>query len=346
MPRKKIKVFHGVVNYGTQAYLFAKELRKKGFDALSVSNKDRFKREIDVEMLNGGNFVQKLIKHFWNLILKLYWFSKFNTFHFYFGTTLLPKQWDLPFYRLFGKKVFMHYLGHDVQLYKDSIEKYEVTNVRFYKGQEQALKSDTQKKKRLKYESKYVNKQIVCAPYLSEFVPKSCLLPLAIDVSSIEFCPKVAPKEEVVIMHAPTSRNNKGTSFILDTLKCLKNEGFKIKILLVENVSHKELIEKYKECDIFIDQILAGWYGTASIEAMAVGRPTVCFLRESYFQYIDYEKKIPIINAHPSTIYDVLKKLIQDKYFFPEIGKRSRGFVEDVHEVSKLTTKLISIYNE
>jgi hypothetical protein len=31
-----------------------------------------------------------------------------------------------------------------------------------------------------------------------------------------------------------------------------------------------------------IDQIMAGWYGTASIEAMAIGRPVICFIRESY----------------------------------------------------------------
>jgi len=64
-------------------------------------------------------------------------------------------------------------------------------------------------------------------------------------------------------------------------------------MLLVENISHSELKEKYKECDIFVDQIVGGWYGTASIEAMAIGRPTVCFLRESYFEYIDFGPSIP-----------------------------------------------------
>jgi hypothetical protein len=77
---------------------------------------------------------------------------------------------------------------------------------------------------------------------------------------------------------------------------------------------------------------------------MAIGRPTICFIRESYFEHIDYGNKIPIINAQPGTIYDVLKKTINNKHLFPELGKRSREFVESIHDLDKLTDRLIEIY--
>ena len=63
MKEKKLKVFHGLVNYGMQAGVFANELRNKGIDALSVSNSDSFKRLIDVELPHGGSFFIKIIKH-------------------------------------------------------------------------------------------------------------------------------------------------------------------------------------------------------------------------------------------------------------------------------------------
>jgi len=344
MAKKKLKVFHGLVNYGTQSGMFAYGLRKRGVEAISVTTCDPFKRQTDVYLKTGGSFIRKILNSLWNRTFLLYCFFKYNTFHFYAGTSLFPKQKDLPIYRFVGKKVVMEYLGYDVQLYQYSKDKYEITNVTYYKSHDVSLLLDNKKLKRLEFESRYADKQLVCAPYLSEFVPSSEVLPLAIDLSEYKFIPKEAPIDEITILHAPTSQGNKGTKFIFQAIEQLKSEGYRIKVLLVENLTHAELREKYIECDIFIDQLLAGWYGTASIEAMAVGRPTVCFIRESYYKYIHYGDSIPIINASPHTIYDVLKRTIENKEQLPTIGIKSRKFVEDVHDLEKLTNQLITIY--
>lgn len=346
MRRRRLKVFHGLVNYGTQAGLFARSLRDEGIDAISVSYPDAYKRVVDIELLHGGKFLLKVIRHTWNWARRFYWFFKYNTFHFYFGTTLFSKQKDLQFYRLFGKKVIMEYMGYDIQLYEYSVAKYEVTNVRFYKSKEISLLADVKKQLRYNSEIKYVDKQFVCAPYLSEFAPNSTVLPLAIDLNLYQYVPKKTNENEVVIMHAPTSRDNKGTSFILNAVNQLLREGYPIRLLLPENVSHQQLKHLYVECDIFIDQILAGWYGTATIEAMAIGRPSICFIRESYFKYINYGSEIPIINAEPSTIYKVLKATIDQKQDLPFIGLQSRAFVEKVHDLKKVTRLLIDEYQK
>jgi hypothetical protein len=77
---------------------------------------------------------------------------------------------------------------------------------------------------------------------------------------------------------------------------------------------------------------------------MALGRPTICFIRESYYEHINYGNKIPIINAKPSTIYEVLKKTIDEKHLLPKIGSDSRKFVEEIHDIKKITSDLITIY--
>lgn len=343
---KKLKVFHGLVNYGTQAGLFAKALRGQGIEALSVSYPDRFKRLIDVELLHGGSIVQKVFKHSWNRLRFIYWFFKYNTFHFYYGTTLFPHQRDLPFYRLFGKKVIMHYLGKDVKTYKETIERYSINNMIYSSGSEQeAILNDINKKARLAYESKFTSLQFVCSPIYSEFVEKSIFLPLAIDLNDYKFSPKKGHNEVLKIMHAPTSRANKGTEFINQAIVRLKEEGYKIEYMLCENISHKELKLKYEECDIFIDQVLGG-YGTAAIEAMAIGRPTISYLRDIHFNDLTYPEGIPIIVGHKDNIYEVIKDLIEKKETLFEIGIESRKFVERNHDVNLLTHKLIAYYNK
>jgi glycosyltransferase involved in cell wall biosynthesis len=343
---KKLKVFHGLVNYGTQAGLLARGLRNMNIDAISVAQFDSFERPIDIILRHGGNIFQKLYNHILNNAFLFKCFFRYNIFHFYSGTTLTGRHWDLPFYRLFGKKIICHYLGKDVQLYRDLVDKYTTTNISRVINFEKSEDRDRAIRSRLARETRYAYLQLVCAPYLYEFVPGSQILPLAIDLREFEYCPRNVFKDEIVIMHAPTDRASKGTSIILGALDRLIKEGFNIKILLVENVTHKELKEKYKECDIFIDQILSGWYGTAAIEAMATGRPVVCFLREEYYQYIDYGDEIPIINADPESIYVELKNVLQKKEKLIDIGFRSRLFVEKIHDIDLIINKLISIYND
>lgn len=340
---KKLKVFHGLVNYGTQAGLFAKELRSQGVDAISVSYPDKFKRQIDVELLHGGNYLEKLFKHSWNWVRRFYWFFRYNTFHFYYGTSLLPSHADLPFYKLFGKKLVFHYLGKDVKLYKSSVEKYKISNMAFSSGTpEEALIKDKKKLRRLKKETKYADLQLVCSPIYSEYVKGSQLLPLAIDLKNYKYAPK-SVGEKTIVLHAPTSRANKGTSFIISAVKRLKSENFDLDLKICENISHEDLMKEYVCCDVFVDQVLGG-YGTAAIEAMAIGRPTISYLRDIHFNEENFPGGIPIIRAHKDSIYEVLKETVEKKVEFPEIGLKSRKFVEKYHDISQLSKKLIELY--
>ncbi|MDW7760897.1 MAG: glycosyltransferase [Acidobacteriota bacterium] len=330
---KKLRVFHGLVNYGTQAGFFAKELRKQGIEALSACYHDNYKRQIDVQLLHKGNIIQKALKYTWNGIRKLYWFYKFNVFHFYYGTTLFRKQRDLPFYKLFGKKIIMHYLGGDVVIYNSKYTHYgynaELVNRKVIK--------------RLKKETPYTNLQVVCMPYYAPFVKNAMVIPLAIDLNLFDFKRKHI-EDHVVIAHAPTNKRFKGTEFIVEAIEKMQKEGWKIRFDLIVDVKHDELRKRYSMCDIFIDQIIAGWYGTAAIEAMAVGRTVVAHIDPKYFNYIDFADEIPIVNANKDSIYFVLKELVCNRHMLPELGEKSRKFVEKHHDVTKLTAKLIKIY--
>lgn len=345
--KRKSKIFHGLVNYGTQSGLFARELRNLGYDAISVTNPDSYKRLTDVELKHGGNILQKLVRHSWNYLFRIKCFFKYDIFHFYYGKSLMPYHLDLPFYKLFGKKVVMEYLGNDIQGFRLSVEKYKWTNVSFIMSQEKGALYDQRITSRYNREKKYIDKSLVCAPNYSEFAPTSEVLTLAVDIDRFDFFPLPNFNGQVRIMHAPTHRGFKGTDFIVQAIENLKQHGYNIHFDLVENVSHDELLERYKLCHLFIDQIMVGWYGTATIEAMAIGRPVIVSIRPDYFKYIDYGEKIPAINADPDLIYDVLKNTLDKGIeYFKIKGNESRRFVEEIHDIKIVTKKLINIYSE
>jgi glycosyltransferase involved in cell wall biosynthesis len=352
MNNKKLKVFHGLKNFGTQAGLFVKELRKQDIEAISVVHQDKFDRDVDVQIPYGGkNKIQRLFNLLRSIVRRFYWFCKYNTFHFYWGTTLLPRQWDLPFYKLFGKKVIMEYLGHDIRHYQTLVERYDLPESHvYYINMDE---HDNKTRRRINNEKQHIDYIVSCLPTHVDFAKSydmevNEVLPLAINVEQIPYIPleSRSKDEPIIILHAPTNRIFKGTDYIVKAIESLKNEGYNIDFRLVEDVSHQQLFKEYERCDIFVDQISVGWYGTAALEAMCVGRPVCAFIDERYFQYIDYADEIPAINVTKENISNQLRKVLNKREWLSEMGKRSRAFVEKYHDIENVTKNLINIYKE
>ncbi len=340
------KIFHGIVNYGTQAGILSKTLREiYNVEAFSVAMGDKYKRQIDRELLHGGSIPEFFFKHLFNILFLIRCFFKYDIFHFYFGTTLLPKQLDLPFYKLFNKKVVMHYLGNDVELYQWSIDNYDTTNMSHMMTDAAGVKHDKKVLKRMSFESKYVNHKIVCAPQYSPFVSNSEFIPLAIDLSIFKFNEPIPFEDCLRVQHSPTSRLKKGTKYLIEAINKLKSEGYDIQLDLCENISHDELKERYKNCHLSVTALLGGWYGTSGVEAMATGRPIVSFLRDSLFEYTDLEKdSTPIISANKDTIYETLKAILEKKYDLNDLSYKSYSFVQNMHDPKIVTGKILNIY--
>jgi glycosyltransferase involved in cell wall biosynthesis len=148
------------------------------------------------------------------------------------------------------------------------------------------------------------------------------------------------------VLHLPTHTGNKGTSYIVNAVERLKAEGLPVDLQIVQGVPHSSLPMHYSSCHLFIDQILAGWYGTATIEAMACGRPVVVSVRDEYKELTPFGKYLPAIGADPDTIYQVLRSSLLNGYpRLAELGLASRNFVEAFHSTECIVKRLIEIYD-
>ena len=96
-----------------------------------------------------------------------------------------------------------------------------------------------------------------------------------------------------------------------------------------------------------VDQLLCGWYGGLAVELMALGKPVICYIREADLQFIPAEmrQELPLINATPGTIYDVLKEwLTVRRDRLPQVGRQSRDYVETWHDPLKIAARLKDDY--
>jgi glycosyltransferase involved in cell wall biosynthesis len=85
-------------------------------------------------------------------------------------------------------------------------------------------------------------------------------------------------------------------------------------------------MEDKARCDIFIDSVCNDAHGQNAIEAMCFGVPVVNCLGDYYMAlYPD----TPIINACESTIYSVLKDLVENPQKRKKIGDATRKYCVD-----------------
>lgn len=144
-----------------------------------------------------------------------------------------------------------------------------------------------------------------------------------------------------LIVHSPSSPELKGTAAVLAAVDQLRLScDFEFKLL--HKVPHGEALDIVRKCDIFVDQFVLGGYGLASIEAMAFGKPVVCYIKDP----THYPPDLPVVNATQDMLPAVLESLLADPKRRQEIGRRSRAYVERYHDARQVTQELVAIYHE
>jgi len=104
----------------------------------------------------------------------------------------------------------------------------------------------------------------------------------------------------------------------------------------VEKLPHHKVKDYLRNSDIVIDQLLMGWHGVFALEAMASGKPVLCYIREDLKKY---SPELPILSTSPENIYGNLKLLIEKPNLRQELRRKGRKYVEKYHDSKKNCSK-------
>ena len=116
----------------------------------------------------------------------------------------------------------------------------------------------------------------------------------------------------LVIVHAPNHRSYKGTRHLTAAVQRLRDEGLAIELVLVERQPNDRALEIYRTADLVFDQCLIGFHGYFALEAMALGKAVLCFIRKPE-EYLLRGQECPIVNARPEQLESTLRQLAGDR---------------------------------
>lgn len=334
-----MKIMHGMREIAGQAYYSVKGLRSNGYDAKLIlwdESPVLYPYDECLMMHQEKKYMYPIyaVKTFLNFIKCTF---KYDTFHFHFGHSLLPWNYDLPVLKLLKKNIFFEFHGSDVR--QESI----ACKLNPY-WKEIGLSNEEILRKRMiklgKYAKAYIVHDDELLPHFTDEL-KPYIVPLRIEPD--RFVPEYPKpdKKKVTIVHAPSNRGAKGTKYIHKAVDNLKKK-YDIEYILVEDMTQEEAFNEYKKADIIVDQILIGTYGVFSIEAMAMGKPVITYITEEMAERLPEE--LPIVSACPENIESVIEKLILDGDSRYNLGVQGRHYVEKYHDCSKNAKILGDIY--
>jgi glycosyltransferase involved in cell wall biosynthesis len=150
------------------------------------------------------------------------------------------------------------------------------------------------------------------------------------------------PGDTLRVAHAPNHGHFKGTDLLMKAIERLRHEGQPIELVSVRGVPNKKVLELFKSSHLVADQFVAGFHGYTALEAMALARPVLCFLRDDDMM-VD-PATCPIVNVRPEQIYDTLKRCLEGRINLESLGKRGRAYVDRYYSIEAVAARLGRLY--
>lgn len=172
----------------------------------------------------------------------------------------------------------------------------------------------------------------VSTPDLLADVPWATWCPVVVDPAlwANDITPFTRPVPRV--MHISTAPLQKGSHYLAPALEAITAAGG-ITFEVVTGVPAASIPGLFADADIVLDQFRVGSYGVAACEAMASGRVVVGHVLPDVRRTVRdaYGLELPIVEADPSTVGDVVAALVADPDRSRAIAASGPVFVDRVH---------------
>jgi glycosyltransferase involved in cell wall biosynthesis len=276
---------------------------------------------------------------------------RYDIFHLYFDggflNRTLGKRLELPLLKLLGKKIIVSAYGADVRVERTTraLGRYNCC-MDCTQRLVACICDEDLARRNLAHVQRYADSTLSMGDMI-EYTPgsRNDLFYWAIDLKEWPFVGVPLSSSPVKVLHAPNHPQFKGTRYLEACIKQLQDEGYPVQLVLVRELNNEEAKEVYKQADIMADQFLIGWHGNFAVEAMALGKPVVAYIRRPEV-YLPRGVECPIVSANPGTLRQALVTLIENPTLRYELGVKGRQYVEQVFSLERVGARMDRLYRQ
>jgi hypothetical protein len=183
-------------------------------------------------------------------------------------------------------------------------------------------------------------------PYTS-FHNLNSAIPLPINLKKIKYTDNFV-NAKIVFFHGLNKYGFKGTKYIEQAFKIVKKRyPGDIETIVGGNLPYIEYLKLLDSANVVLDQTSSYSLGMNGLIALGLGKIVMGGAEEESIKSFGYED-CPVFNLKPDVEYIVaqMESVIQKKNEIPEIGYKSRKFVEKYHDHVHISKKYLEVWQK
>jgi hypothetical protein len=161
---------------------------------------------------------------------------------------------------------------------------------------------------------------------------------------------------ELIVYHAvgnyelrtKEGRNAKGSSYVFEVIEQLKSEGMSVRLIFAKDLKNSEVRYLQLQSDVIVDQLYAGRYGANAREGMMLGKPVICYMnpyhRNPSRRALSLDE-CPLVSATSETLYDVLKDLLLDENKRKQLSFSGKEYALKWHSANRCAERYERVYD-
>lgn len=347
-----MRVLHTPVNYGSLAAHSVRCLRLAGIDVRGVIFSGTAMQASEsmetVSDVPGALWCRLWARLRWMIaFLRALLVFRPDIIHWYSGKDALPLGLDRWLVRLLGIPRLVEWQGTDIRIPEVEFADNPYYAAAYERGYESRGKES--KTLSLTRQRKFAQAGFACAApvgmlqYVDRTIfPQVYIVPQRLVLSDYAPIFPDSGQRVPIVVHSPSAPGIKGTASVLSAVERLK-ERYPLDFRLIHGVSRTEALAALREADIVLDQFVLGDRGMAALEAMALGKPVVCYIKPAL---VPLYPGSPIVNATPDTLPDVLERLVADAPLRHDLGQQGRAYMEAHYNAADLAQTLVMVYQQ
>lgn len=340
------RVLHGFGDSAGQPRTLSRALRSQGFRSENAVVGARHPFGYEADIVSGARGDREKVAFLSSIV------NDFDIFHFHVSSLLrgeglgrrkfASRGLDLLALRAQNKGVFFHFRGSEVR-YPSAFSRQAFNYVAENPNSIFSRISETSQIAFRDFTKAVCTRVFVPDPELLTYVPGAFIVPRALSLDKWKVVGQTN-RQVPLVVHAPSNQTIKGTKFVLEAVASLRREGLQFEFKLLEKMPNEEVKSWLESADVVIDQLRIGWYGVLAVEAMALGKPTLVFIRQDISGTLGPRR--PLFETDPTRIASDLKELILRPQLRREIGVEARAYVERVHSEESVGALLSGYYRD
>ena len=233
---------------------------------------------------------------FWTVV------ARYEIVHMHFMIGLSTDGWELPLLKKMGRRIVIHYRGCEIRDREKNMALHPRMNICQKCDYNATICTSPLNHRRRALATRYGDAFLVTTPDMLDFVPDAQHLAFfAQEVDPAPAGERLPPAGQPFrIVHVTGHPGIEGTGEIQAAIDRLRAQGRRIDFVVLQNVPHHEALAAFRGADLAIGKMKMGYYANAQIESMALGVPTITYVREEFLT--DELRKSGFIFCDPDTL--------------------------------------------